>query len=392
MRVDVAIVGGGPSGLLLAWVLNLAGIETLVLERRTAEYLRARVRAGLLEQGTIDYLAEAGLGARLARECLTHEGVVLAFEGKRLRIDLRALAGKVVTIYGQAEIQKDLMDAHAARGSRLIFEAEDVSLHGLMGDMPRLAYRSGGERKEVSCDFIAGCDGFHGVSRQAIPQEVIHTYERVYPFAWLGILSDTPPVNEELIYANHERGFALCTMRSLTRSRYYLQVAADEDVADWSEDRFWRELKRRIPGDAADALKRGPALELSLAPLRSFVAEPLRHGRLLLAGDAAHIVPPTGAKGLNLAVADVRHLAAALIAYYRKGRSDLLNAYSDTCLARVWKAQRFSWWMTNLTHRFPEASPFERRAQAAELAYLATSRAAQTVLAENYVGLPDPGA
>ena len=389
MRVDVGIVGGGPAGLLLAWVLNLAGIETILLERRTAEYLRARVRAGLLEQGTVDYLAEAGLGARLARECLTHEGVVLAFEGKRLRIDLRALAGKVVTIYGQAEIQKDLMDAHAARGSRLIFEAEDVSLHGLMGDLPRLAYRSGGERKEVSCDFIAGCDGFHGVSRQAIPQEVIRIYERVYPFAWLGILSDTPPVNAELIYANHERGFALCTMRSLTRSRYYLQVAAEEDVADWSEDRFWRELKRRIPSDAADALKTGPALELSLAPLRSFVAEPLRHGRLLLAGDAAHIVPPTGAKGLNLAVADVRHLATALIAYYRKGRSDLLDAYSNTCLARVWKAQRFSWWMTNLTHRFPEASPFERRAQAAELAYLATSQAAQTVLAENYVGLPD---
>ena len=388
MRVDVGIVGGGPAGLLLAWVLNLAGIETLLLERRTAEYLRARVRAGLLEQGTVDYLAEAGLGARLARECLTHEGVVLAFEGKRLRIDLRALAGKVVTIYGQAEIQKDLMDAHATRGSRLIFEAEDVSLHGLMGDLPRLAYRSGGERKEVSCDFIAGCDGFHGVSRQAIPQEVIRIYERVYPFAWLGILSDTPPVNAELIYANHERGFALCTMRSLTRSRYYLQVAAEEDVADWSEDRFWRELKRRIPSDAADALKTGPALEMSLAPLRSFVAEPLRHGRLLLAGDAAHIVPPTGAKGLNLAVADVRHLATALIAYYRKGRSDLLDAYSNTCLARVWKAQRFSWWMTNLTHRFPEASPFERRAQGAELAYLAGSRAAQTVLAENYVGLP----
>jgi p-hydroxybenzoate 3-monooxygenase len=388
MRVQVGIIGGGPSGLLLAWALNLAGIETLVLERHTSAYLRARVRAGLLEQGTVDFLTEVGLGGRLARECLSHEGVVLAFEGKRLRLDLRSLAGKVVTIYGQAEIQKDLMDAHAARGGRIVFEAEDVGLHGLMGDAPRLAYRSRGQRHEVGCDFIAGCDGFHGVSRQAIPQEVIRIYERVYPFAWLGILSDTPPVSEELIYASHERGFALCTMRSKTRSRYYLQVAADEDVADWSEDRFWRELKRRIPRDAADALKTGPALEMSLAPLRSFVAEPLRHGRLLLAGDAAHIVPPTGAKGLNLAVADVRHLAAALIGYYRTGRSDLLDTYSDTCLARVWKAQRFSWWMTNLTHRFPEASPFERRAQAAELAYLATSRAAQTVLAENYVGLP----
>jgi p-hydroxybenzoate 3-monooxygenase len=388
MRVAVGIVGAGPAGLLLAHVLRAAGIDTIVLERRTPAYLSQRIRAGLLEQGTVDYLTEAGLGQRLQRERLTHEGIVLAFDGRRLRIDLKALAGKVVTIYGQAEIQKDLMAAHAAAGSNVVFEAEDVGLDGLTSDTPRLTFRVGQRRSEVRCDFIAGCDGFHGVSRRAIPQEVIRAYERVYPFGWLGLLSDTPPVSEELIYASHERGFALCTMRSPSRSRYYLQVPVEEDLADWSDDRFWRELKRRIPKEQGDALQTGPALEMSLAPLRSFVAEPLRYGRLLLAGDAAHIVPPTGAKGLNLAVADVRHLAAALIAHYRTGESALLEAYSDTCLARVWKAQRFSWWLTSLTHRFPEASPFERRVQAAERAYLAGSRAAQMVLAENYVGLP----
>jgi p-hydroxybenzoate 3-monooxygenase len=387
MRTQVGIVGGGPSGLLLALLLSRAGIETVVLERRTPEYLRARIRAGLLEQGTVDVLTEAGVGDRLARERLIHEGVELAFDGRRHRIDLKALSGKVVTIYGQAEIQKDLMDEHARLGSQVVYEAEDVSLHGLTSERPRLRYHKDGETLELACDFIAGCDGFHGVSRQAIPQEVIRIYERVYPFGWLGILADTPPVNHELIYANHERGFALCTMRSMTRSRYYLQVPADEDVDDWSDDRFWSELKRRIPPDAAASLKTGPRLEMSVAPLRSFVAEPLRYGRLFLAGDSAHIVPPTGAKGLNLAVADVRFLTEALTAFYKTGRTELFDGYSDRCLTRVWKAQRFSWWMTNLTHRFPEASAFERRAQAAELAYLASSRAAQTTLAENYVGL-----
>ena len=388
MRTQVGIVGGGPSGLLLARLLGLAGIGAIVLERRTPEYLRARVRAGLLEQGTVDALTDAGVGERLARERLIHEGVELAFDGRRHRIDLRKLSGKVVTIYGQAEVQKDLMDAHAAMGTPVVYEAEDVSIHGIAGETPRLRYNKGGASHEIECDFIAGCDGFHGVSRQAIPQEVIRIYERVYPFGWLGILSDTPPVNHELIYNNHERGFALCTMRSPTRSRYYLQVSADEDVEDWSDDRFWSELKRRLPPDAASSLVTGPRLEMSVAPLRSFVAEPMRHGRLFLAGDAAHIVPPTGAKGLNLAVSDVRFLTQALVAYYKSGRTDLLDGYSDRCLARVWKAQRFSWWMTNLTHRFPEALPFERRAQAAELAYLVSSQAAQTVLAENYVGLP----
>jgi p-hydroxybenzoate 3-monooxygenase len=387
MRTQVGIVGGGPSGLLLALLLKRAGIDTVVLERRTPEYLRARIRAGLLEQGTVDILTEAGVGERLARERLIHEGVELAFDGKRHRIDLKALTGRVVTIYGQAEIQKDLMDAHARLGTPVVYEAEDVSLHGLTGERPRLRYHKGSATLEVECDFIAGCDGFHGVSRQAIPQEVIRIFERVYPFGWLGILADTPPVNHELIYSSHERGFALCTMRSMTRSRYYMQVAADEDVDDWSDDRFWSELKRRIPPDAAASLKTGPRLEMSVAPLRSFVAEPLRHGRLFLAGDSAHIVPPTGAKGLNLAAADVRFLTDALVAFYRDGRSDLLDGYSDRCLARVWKAQRFSWWMTNLTHRFPEAGAFERRALAAERAYLASSKAAQTTLAENYVGL-----
>ena len=388
MRTQVGIVGGGPSGLLLARLLGLAGIDAIVLERRTPEYLRARIRAGLLEQGTVDLLNEIGVGARLNRERLIHDGVELAFDGQRRRIDLKALSGKSVTIYGQAEIQNDLMDAHEAVGTPVVYEAEDVSLHGLIGEQPRLRYRKGGQSHDIACDFIAGCDGFHGVSRQAIPPDVLRVYEKVYPFGWLGILSETPPVNHELIYTNHERGFALCTMRSLTRSRYYLQVSADEDAAHWPDDRFWTELKDRLPPDVAARLVTGPSIEKSVAPLRSFVAEPMRHGRLFLAGDAAHIVPPTGAKGLNLAAADVRFLAEALVAHYKTGSAQLLDGYSAKCLARIWKAQRFSWWMTSLTHRFPDASPFERRAQAAELAYITSSKAGQTTLAENYVGLP----
>jgi p-hydroxybenzoate 3-monooxygenase len=388
MRSQVGIVGAGPAGLLLARLLRLAGIDCVVLERRSHEYLRARIRAGLLEQGTVDILAEAGLGTRLLRERLVHDGVELAFNGRRHRIDLKGLTGKAVTIYGQAEVQKDLMDAHLAMGTEVVYEAEDVSLHGLATERPWLRYHKDGKAYEAQCDFIAGCDGSHGVSRQAIPQDVLRVFERVYPFGWLGILSDTPPVNPELIYCSHERGFALCTMRSETRSRHYLQVPADEEVADWSDDRFWSELSRRLPPDAAAGLVTGPRLEMSVAPLRSFVAEPMRYGRLFLAGDAAHIVPPTGAKGLNLAATDVRFLAEAIAAYYRSGHTDLLDGYSARCLARVWKVQRFSWWMTSLTHRFPEASGFEKRVQAAELAYLAGSRAAQTTLAENYVGLP----
>ena len=388
MRTQVGIIGAGPAGLLLARLLRLAGIDCVVLERRSPEYLRARIRAGLLEQGTVDILAEAGLGTRLLRERLIHDGVELAFNGRRHRIDLKGLTGKAVTIYGQAEVQKDLMEAHLAMGTEVAYEAEDVSLHGLATERPWLRYHKGGKVYEAQCDFIAGCDGSHGVSRQAIPQDVLRIYERVYPFGWLGILSDTPPVNPELIYCSHERGFALCTMRSETRSRHYLQVPADEDVADWSDDRFWSELSRRLPPDAAAGLVTGPRLEMSVAPLRSFVAEPMCYGRLFLAGDAAHIVPPTGAKGLNLAATDVRFLAEAIAAYYQSGHTDPLDGYSARCLARVWKVQRFSWWMTSLTHRFPEASGFEKRVQAAELAYLAGSRAAQTTLAENYVGLP----
>jgi len=387
-RTQVGVVGAGPAGLLLARLLRLAGIDCVVLERRSPEYLRARIRAGLLEQGTVDILAEAGLGTRLLRERLIHDGVEFAFNGRRHRIDLKGLTGKAVTIYGQAEVQKDLMEAHLAMGTEVAYEAEDVSLHGLATERPWLRYHKGGKVYEAQCDFIAGCDGSHGVSRQAIPQDVLRIYERVYPFGWLGILSDTPPVNPELIYCSHERGFALCTMRSETRSRHYLQVPADEDVADWSDDRFWSELSRRLPPDAAAGLVTGPRLEMSVAPLRSFVAEPMCYGRLFLAGDAAHIVPPTGAKGLNLAATDVRFLAEAIAAYYQSGHTDPLDGYSARCLARVWKVQRFSWWMTSLTHRFPEASGFEKRVQAAELAYLAGSRAAQTTLAENYVGLP----
>jgi p-hydroxybenzoate 3-monooxygenase len=388
MRTQVGIIGGGPSGLLLARLLRLAGIDCVVLERRTPEYLRARIRAGLLEQGTVDLLNEIGVGVRLNRDRLVHDGVQLAFGGGRHRIDLKALSGKSVSIYGQAEIQNDLMDAHEAAGTPILYEVDDVTLRDLTGQAPHINFTHGGDSRKLTCDFIAGCDGFHGVSREAIPKDVLRVYEKVYPFGWLGILSETPPVNHELIYTNHERGFALCTMRSTTRSRYYLQVSAEEDAARWSDDQFWSELKLRLPPDVAASLVTGPSIEKSVAPLRSFVAEPMRHGRLFLAGDAAHIVPPTGAKGLNLAAADVRFLAEALIAHYKTGREDLLDGYSAKCLARVWKAQRFSWWMTSLTHRFPDASPFERRAQAAELAYITSSKAGQTTLAENYVGLP----
>ena len=321
MRTQVGIIGGGPSGLLLARLLGLAGIDCVVLERRTPEYLRARIRAGLLEQGTVDLLDQIGVGARLNRDKLVHDGVELAFDGRRHRIDLKALSGKSVTIYGQAEIQNDLMNAHEAAGTPILYEVDNVSLHGLTGEAPHLRYTRRGENHQLACDFIAGCDGFHGVSREAIPKDVLRIYEKVYPFGWLGILSETPPVNHELIYTNHERGFALCTMRSLTRSRYYLQVSADEDVANWSDDRFWSELKLRLPSEVATSLVTGPSIEKSVAPLRSFVAEPMRYGRLFLAGDAAHIVPPTGAKGLNLAAADVRFLAEALVAHYKTGRS-----------------------------------------------------------------------
>jgi len=389
MRTQVAIIGAGPSGLLLSQLLQLRGIDNVVLERRTGEYVLGRIRAGVLEQGAVDLLREAEVGERLAREGLVHEGFDICVGDRRHRIDLQGLTGgKCVTVYGQTEVTKDLMDARAALGGQVVYEAEDVALHDLGGQTARVTYRKDGKAEEVLCDYVAGCDGFHGAARGAIPKTVLRNFERVYPFGWLGVLSDTRPVSDELIYVHHERGFALCSMRSMTRSRYYIQCEFDEDLEEWTDDRFWDELRLRLPPDAAVALQTGPSIEKSIAPLRSFVAEPMRYQRLFLAGDAAHIVPPTGAKGLNLAASDVYYLSRALIAHYKEKRDDLLDAYSETALRRVWKAERFSWWMTTLLHRFPDASAFDRRVQEAELDYLTGSVAARTALAENYVGLP----
>ena len=336
----------------------------------------------------VDLLGRAGVVDRLAREGLVHGGFDLLFDGSRHRVDLAALTGRHVVVYGQTEVTRDLMDARAAANAATVYDAADVSVHDFDTDQPSVRYRKDGVEHQVACDFIAGCDGFHGVCRQSVPAAAISQFERVYPFGWLGVLSDTPPVSEELIYVNHERGFALCSMRSPSRSRYYVQCSLSENVDEWPDTRFWNELRSRLdPGTAAHLLT-GPSIEKSIAPLRSFVAEPMRFGRLFLAGDAAHIVPPTGAKGLNLAVADVRVLARALTEHYRARRDDLLAAYSDTALRRVWKAQRFSWWMTSMLHQFPDASPYQQRVQLAELDYVTTSRAAATALAENYVGLP----
>ena len=374
---------------MLSQILHLAGIESVVLERQSGAYVLSRIRAGVLEQGTADLLTKAQVGQRMSREGLVHGGIEISFQGRRRRIDLgRRTGNKSVIVYGQTELTKDLMEARAALGGQTIYEASDVSIHDLDSDAPTLRYHSHDTEHTLQCDFIAGCDGFHGVSRKAIPESVRRTFERVYPFGWLGILSETRPISDELIYAHHDRGFALCSMRSMTRSRYYIQCAFDEDLAEWHDDRFWAELCRRLPEDLTENLETGPSIEKSIAPLRSFVVEPMRYQRLFLAGDAAHIVPPTGAKGLNLAAADVHYLSQALIAYYRDGATDLMDGYSATALRRVWKAERFSWWMTSMLHRFPESSRFERRMQQAELDYLLASEAAQTVLAENYVGLP----
>jgi p-hydroxybenzoate 3-monooxygenase len=389
MRTQVAIIGAGPSGLLLSQLLHLQGIDNIVLERRSGAYVLGRIRAGVLEQGAVDLLHEARVGERLAREGLVHEGFDICVGDRRHRIDLKGLTGgNCVTVYGQTEVTKDLMDARAALGGQLVYEAEEVALHDLGGEAARVTYRKDGRAQEVVCDYVAGCDGFHGVSRSAIPKDVLRNYERVYPFGWLGVLSDTRPVSDELIYVHHERGFALCSMRSMTRSRYYIQCEFDEDLEEWTDDRFWDELRLRLPPDAAARLEIGPSIEKSIAPLRSFVAEPMRHQRLFLAGDAAHIVPPTGAKGLNLAASDVYYLSRALIAHYQEKHDALLDSYSQTALRRVWKAERFSWWMTTLLHRFPDASPFDRRIQEAELDYVTGSLAARRSLAENYVGLP----
>ncbi|MDT3679651.1 MAG: 4-hydroxybenzoate 3-monooxygenase [Burkholderiaceae bacterium] len=389
MRVQVAIIGAGPAGLLLGQLLYRAGIDSIILERRSGEYVLGRIRAGVLEQSAVDLLDEAGVGKRMHDEGLVHGGIELCFDGVRHRIALADLTGgKHVTVYGQTEVTRDLMDARAAEGGRTIYEAADVSIHDFDTDRPRVRYRKDGAVHEIECDFIAGCDGFHGVCRETIPRSAVKEYERVFPFGWLGILADVPPVSDELIYVNHPRGFALCSMRSRTRSRYYLQVPLDEKVENWSDERFWEELKRRVDAEAARTMITGPSIEKSIAPLRSFVAEPMRFGRLLLAGDAAHIVPPTGAKGLNLAASDVRYLSRALIDHYRSGSMKEIDAYSGKCLRRVWKAVRFSWWMTSLMHRFPDTGDFGQKIQETELYYLTGSTAASTSLAENYVGLP----
>jgi p-hydroxybenzoate 3-monooxygenase len=389
MRTQVAIVGAGPSGLLLAAFLHRAGIDAVIVESRTPEYVLGRIRAGVLEQVCVDLLDQVGVGERMHREGLVHGGFELCFDGVRHRIDLQKLTGgKQVMVYGQTEVTRDLMDARRAAGLPTIYEAADVSLHDFDGSAPRLRYRQGGQSHEIACDFIAGCDGFHGVSRASVPAAAIHHFERVYPFGWLGVLADTPPVAHELIYSHHERGFALCSMRSASRSRHYVQCALDDKAEQWSDDAFWDELRRRLDPRAAEALVTGPSIEKSIAPLRSFVAEPMRFGRLFLAGDAAHIVPPTGAKGLNLAASDVSYLGAAFATYYGEKSSVGIDGYSQRCLRRVWRAERFSWWFTNLMHQFPETGAFGQRMQAAELDYLVNSVAASTAMAENYVGLP----
>jgi p-hydroxybenzoate 3-monooxygenase len=388
MRTQVVIVGSGPSGLLLGQLLARAGIETIILEQKSRDYVLGRIRAGVLEQGTVALIEEAGAADRLHREGLVHDGIEIAFEGSRRRIDFKALTGRTVTVYGQTEVTRDLMEARAAIGAPTVYEALDVALFDLESERPVVRYRKDGEDCEIGCDYVAGCDGAHGVGRRSIPERALRTYERVYPFGWLGVLVDQPPISHELIYVNHRRGFALCSMRSTTRSRYYLQCRLDEHVEDWPDEKFWEELTRRLDPVIAKNLRTGESIEKSVAPLRSFVAEPMRHGRLFLAGDAAHIVPPTGAKGLNLAASDVAYLSRALIRRYETGSSDGLDAYPQKALARVWKAVRFSWWMTQTLHNFPESSGFDRKLQAAELEYLFGSKAAQTALAENYVGLP----
>ncbi|MGJ7487767.1 4-hydroxybenzoate 3-monooxygenase [Variovorax sp. LT2P21] len=389
MRTQVAIIGAGPAGLLLGQLLHEAGIDNVIVERQSADYVLGRIRAGVLEQVTMDLLARARVDMRAHAEGLPHDGIELLFQGARHRIDLHGLTdGRRVTVYGQTEVTRDLMAAREAAGLRTFYNADRVALHDFDSTQPRVCFLQGDVAHEIDCDFIAGCDGFHGVSRASVPASALRLYEKVYPFGWLGVLADVPPVSEELIYANTARGFALCSMRSTTRSRYYVQVPVDERVERWSDEAFWNELRARLDPEARERLVTGPSLEKSIAPLRSFVAEPLRFGSLFLAGDAAHIVPPTGAKGLNLAAADVGYLSRALEIFYGEHSPSALDRYSDLCLRRVWKAERFSWWFTSLMHRFPDTGEFGQKIQEAELDYLVHSPAASTSLAENYVGLP----
>jgi p-hydroxybenzoate 3-monooxygenase len=387
MRTQVAIIGGGPAGLLLSQLLHVAGIDSVVLERHSREYVEARIRAGVLEEVTVGLLEQAGAAARMRRQGLPHGGVNLASDGEMFRIDFEALVGKSVMVYGQTELTRDLNDLLAER-DQPVFEAEDVALHDIATAAPYVTYRKDGQAHRLDCDFVAGCDGYHGPSRKSIPAEAGQVFERIYPFGWLGILADVPPCDHELIYSSHAHGFALASMRSMVRSRYYLQVPLDEKLEDWPDERVWDELAVRLGPQAAAGMTRGPSIEKSIAPLRSFVFEPMRHGRLFLAGDAAHIVPPTGAKGLNLAASDVHYLFEALTGFYATGSQTGLDGYSAAALARVWKAERFSWWFTTLMHRFPDTDAFTRKMQIAELDYLRRSKVGAAAMAENYVGLP----
>ncbi len=389
MRTQVVVVGAGPAGLLLGQLLHRAGVDAVLLERQTSDYVLGRIRAGVLEQVSVDLLDEVGVGARMLREGLVHGGFSILADGARHRVDLERLTGgKHVVVYGQTELTRDLMEARAAAGLPTVYEAEGVAVYGFDGAKPHVTYRKNGREHRVDCDFVAGCDGFHGVCRASVPRGSIVEYEKVYPFGWLGLLADTPPVSDELIYINSPRGFALCSMRSRTRSRYYLQVPLTERLEHWSDAAFWEELRQRLDEEGRERLQTNESLEKSIAPLRSFVAEPLRFGRLFLAGDAGHIVPPTGAKGLNLAATDVKLLASAFIEFYREESAAGIDAYSERCLRRVWRAERFSWWLTNLTHRFPEEGAIGARLQQAELDYLFHSEAGLRTIAENYVGLP----
>ncbi|HCX81432.1 MAG: 4-hydroxybenzoate 3-monooxygenase [Curvibacter sp. RIFCSPHIGHO2_12_FULL_63_18] len=389
MRTQVAIIGAGPSGLLLGQLLHKAGIDAVILERQSGDYVLSRIRAGVLEQVTTDLLDEAGVGARMHAEGLVHAGFDMLFQETRHRIDLQALTGgKQVMVYGQTEVTRDLMAARQAAGLPTLYEASNVTVHDFDGTQPYVLYEKDGAQHRLDCDFIAGCDGFHGVCRASVPAGAITEFEKVYPFGWLGLLADTPPVHHELVYANSSRGFALCSQRSATRSRYYLQVPLTDKAEAWSDEAFWQELRLRLDPEARETLVTGPSLEKSIAPLRSFVTEPMRFGRMFLAGDAAHIVPPTGAKGLNLAATDVKYLSMAFIEYYLERSSAGVDHYSQRCLQRIWKGERFSWWFTSLMHRFPNEGAIGQKLQEAELAYLVQSQAASTVLAENYVGLP----
>ncbi|HUY04446.1 MAG TPA: 4-hydroxybenzoate 3-monooxygenase [Rhodocyclaceae bacterium] len=388
-KTQVAIIGAGPSGLLLGQLLHKAGIDAVILERQSGEYVLGRIRAGILEQVCIDLMDEAGVGERMHRDGLLHGGFEMLYGGSRHRVDMNRLTGgKHVMVYGQTELTRDLMDARQAAGLPTVYAAADVSIHDFDTARPRVKYWKDGVEHELDCDFIAGCDGFHGVCRASVPSEAISTFEKVYPFGWLGLMSDTPPVSDELVYINSPRGFALCSQRSKTRSRYYLQVPLTDRIEDWTDEAFWQELRLRLDDEGREKLVTGPSLEKSIAPLRSFVAEPLRFGRLFLAGDAGHIVPPTGAKGLNLAATDVKYLSAALIEFYRDKSEAGIDDYSARCLRRIWKAERFSWWFSGLMHRFPDDGAIDARFQGAELDYLMHSEAGQRSIAENYVGLP----